>query len=237
MSQTYGLCLAIPDFNNHKKGGNGLRERLNKYRIWVIIGVVAAVLVFWLLYQHQNNLKRSAELQKTDQLFSKQQKSNGTSKSPISKQNSLPSELVIDVKGAVRNPGIYHAQASDRVIDGIKQAGGFSNKADRDKINLAQKLADEMVIYVPEKGEEMQASAGGATGTVSGQQGSAEVVNVNTADEEAMQNLPGIGPAKAKAIIQYREEHGPFSSLDELTNVSGIGDKSLEKMKPNMSLQ
>lgn len=214
-----------------------MRERLIKYRVWVLIGIVAAFLIFWLLYQHQNNIKRSAELQKTDQLFSKQQKSNGTSENSLSKQNSLPSELIIDVKGAVRHPGIYHAQASDRVIDGIKQAGGFSKKADCDKINLAQKLADEMVIYVPEKGEEIQVSAGGATGAVSEQQGSAEMVNVNTADEQAMQNLPGVGPAKAKAIIQYRDEHGPFSSLDELTNVSGIGDKSLEKMKPNMSLQ
>ncbi|MET1247557.1 helix-hairpin-helix domain-containing protein [Sporolactobacillus sp. STCC-11] len=214
-----------------------MRERLIKYRVWVIVGIVAVLLVFWLLYQHQNNLKRSAEVQKTDQLFSTQQKSNGTSEKSLSKQISLPSELIIDVKGAVRNPGIYHAQASDRVIDGIKQAGGFSKKADRDKINLAQKLADEMVIYVPEKGEEMQVSAGGAPGVVSGQQGSTEMVNVNTADEQAMQNLPGIGPAKAKAIIQYRDEHGPFNSLDELTDVSGIGEKSLEKMKPNMSLQ
>jgi competence protein ComEA len=81
------------------------------------------------------------------------------------------------------------------------------------------------------------AGQGGITGTSQGQSGPEQKVNVNTADEQGMQNLPGIGPAKAKAIIQYREEHGPFKSLDELTNVSGIGDKSLEKIKPAASLQ
>jgi competence protein ComEA len=215
-----------------------------KYKLLISAVLIIAVIILWMFYQHQSTTKNTVEIQKSNQLVSKQDSdptpSENASDKTVEQDNGASMDLVIDIKGAVRNPGIYHVHSSDRVIDGIALAGGLTKKADRNKINLAQKVADEMVIYVPVKGDKNVgeiAGQGGITGTSQGQSGPEQKVNVNTADEQGMQNLPGIGPAKAKAIIQYREEHGPFKSLDELTNVSGIGDKSLEKIKPAASLQ
>ncbi|MCL1630437.1 helix-hairpin-helix domain-containing protein [Sporolactobacillus sp. CPB3-1] len=193
------------------------------------------MVLLWVFYQYQGNNKSTAQVQKADSFFSDTE----TQKSNEQKQNvSQQKTIVIDIKGAVQKPGIYHVQDTDRVIDAIEQAGGFTEHADRDKINLAQKLTDELVIYVPKKGEkESSAFLTSASSEIADQQTGNDKINVNTADEQTLQNLPGIGPAKAKAIIQYREEHGPFKNADELTNVTGIGDKSLERMKPNLQLQ
>jgi competence protein ComEA len=150
-----------------------------------------------------------------------------------------PEGWKVDVKGAVKKPGVYAASRSDRVLDLIERAGGFAEDADREKINLAQKVADEMVIYVPKIGEEMPDFSGGTAGTGAngGEGGGAEKVNINTADESLLQTLPGIGPAKAKAIIEYREENGPFRSAEDIKNVSGIGEKTFEKIAGHISVK
>ncbi|RKO61011.1 helix-hairpin-helix domain-containing protein [Caldibacillus debilis] len=150
-----------------------------------------------------------------------------------------PEGWKVDVKGAVKKPGVYTASRSDRVLDLIERAGGFAEDADREKINLAQKVADEMVIYVPKIGEEMPDFSGGTAGTGAngGEGGGAEKVNINTADESLLQTLPGIGPAKAKAIIEYREENGPFRSAEDIKNVSGIGEKTFEKIAGHISVK
>jgi len=138
---------------------------------------------------------------------------------------------VIDVKGAVAKPGVYEMPADARVRDVIARAGGLTNEADAARVNLAAKVRDEMMIYVPAKGEAAPASeTAGMTpeaGTGSGLQ-----VAVNTATEEELMQIPGIGPAKAKAIIAYRDEHGPFQRVEDLLQVNGIGEKTLEKLKP-----
>ncbi|MCQ2008465.1 helix-hairpin-helix domain-containing protein [Sporolactobacillus sp. STSJ-5] len=211
--------------------------RWMKKKIGLIVLAVAVLLVLWFFYQHQAKNETEAELEKSEQLLSGSADSKSQAVEKTKQEPERVEEFIIDVKGAVREPGIYHVQTTDRVIDAIEQAGGFSKQADRDKVNLAQKLTDEMVIYVPKQGEKEPNVLVESTGNVTEKQESGEMVHVNTADEQTMQNLPGVGPAKAKAIIHYREEHGPFKSVDELTNVSGIGDKSLEKMKPNISLQ
>jgi competence protein ComEA len=123
----------------------------------------------------------------------------------------------------------------------IGKAGGLLERADYKRINQAQLLKDEMVIYVPKKGEKVKdlpGTAGAATtaGTTSTGSG-VEKIAINSADESELQKLPGIGPAKAKAIISYREEHGPFQKVEDLLEVSGIGEKSLEKIKEQVSLE
>ncbi|AMX82833.1 competence protein ComEA [Geobacillus subterraneus] len=142
-----------------------------------------------------------------------------------------PKVVVIDVKGAVAKPGVYEMPADARVRDVIARAGGLTNEADAARVNLAAKVHDEMMIYVPAKGEAALApeTAGAApeAGTESGLQ-----VAVNTATEEELMQIPGIGPTKAKAIIAYRDEHGPFQRVEDLLKVSGIGEKTLEKLKP-----
>ncbi|MBW7641834.1 helix-hairpin-helix domain-containing protein [Geobacillus thermoleovorans] len=147
------------------------------------------------------------------------------------KKNEASKTAVVDVKGAVANPGVYEVAADARVRDVIALAGGLTDEADETKINLAAKVRDEMMIYVPAKDEAAPASDAVGKSPSDGARDGPQVA-VNTATEEELMQLPGIGPAKAKAIIAYREEHGPFQRVEDLLNVTGIGEKTLEKLKP-----
>ena len=142
------------------------------------------------------------------------------------------SEILVDVKGAVNKPGVYSLMLDDRVIDAITIAGGYTAEADSTYINHAQKLVDEMVIYVPKIGEDMSTEQMTTVSSpITSGQASTGKVNLNTATEVELTTLPGIGPAKAKAILEYRAQKGRFKSIDDLKNVSGIGEKTFEKLK------
>ncbi|MCT8139654.1 helix-hairpin-helix domain-containing protein [Anaerobacillus sp. CMMVII] len=133
--------------------------------------------------------------------------------------------IIVDVKGAVEKPGVYEMKLGDRVVHAIEKANGFLQEANKNVINLALLLEDEMVIFVPITGEE---EIQDLVPLISNK--SSEKINVNVASNDELQKIPGIGPAKAAAIIKYREENGKFNSIGELTNVSGIGQKTVEKM-------
>lgn len=142
-------------------------------------------------------------------------------------------KILVDVKGAVVSEGVYELSADDRVRDAIELAGGLSGEADKNSVNLAQKLEDEAVIYVAKVGEEAsQVTGQGAT--VDPQ--SSDKVDLNKATLADLMTVSGIGEKRAQDIIAYREEHGKFSSLEELTNVSGIGAKTLEKLQMELTL-
>ncbi|WP_176713593.1 helix-hairpin-helix domain-containing protein [Pseudobacillus wudalianchiensis] len=146
-----------------------------------------------------------------------------------------PAVLMVDIKGAVASPGIYSLKNGERIHDAIEKAGGFQQEADRTAINLAQKLQDEMVVYVPKNGEEPPAELPAAVPPQGSAQGNSpenggSSININQASAEELQQLPGIGKAKAQAIIEYRETTGAFSKPEDLKNVSGIGEKTFEKM-------
>jgi competence protein ComEA helix-hairpin-helix repeat region len=217
---------------------NWLRNR----KLWVTVTIVLFCLSLILIYRQYQTSARTATANKVESYFKK----TGTSQTdkavkPV-KTIQPPVNVIVDLKGAVRKPGIYRMNAGERVSDAVARAGGLTGKADENKINLAQKVVDEMVIFVPEKGEKIpaeisSASAGSSQKPVSEATGGGGQININTADEQALQHLTGIGPAKAKAIIQYREQHGPFKSVDDLNGVSGIGDKSLEKIRPDATVQ
>jgi len=149
-----------------------------------------------------------------------------------------PKEMKVDVKGAVQVPGLYVALDGERVFDLVEKAGGFTAEADRNRVNLAQIVEDQMVIYVPligEGEENISLQAGiGSVGTGNAQE--EQKVNLNTASEVELQTLTGIGPSKAAAIIQYRTENGPFKSIEELKNISGIGEKTFEKLKEDIAI-
>ncbi len=147
------------------------------------------------------------------------------------------SAATVHVVGAVRKPGVVRLPPDARVADAIAAAGGASGKADQARVNLARKVVDGEQIVVPAVGEQADAapapgptSAGSAGG--GGAAAAGDLVNINTADEAGLDELPGVGPATAKAIIGYRDEHGPFASVDALTDVPGIGEVTLEKLRP-----
>ncbi len=140
-----------------------------------------------------------------------------------------PNFVVIDVKGAVKQPGVYTMNEGDRVIDAIRKAGGMLPEADENLLNLAGVLKDEMVIYVAKKGEEaIEPIVYGGIGAANGEDGK---IRINTASVDELQKLHGIGPSKAAAIVAYRDENGPFQAIEELTQVPGIGEKTLENMR------
>ena len=153
------------------------------------------------------------------------------------KEVEVLSNLVIDVKGAVTAPGVYEMEPGDRIHHVISKAGGLTKEANELIINLAAPLEDGMVIYVPKQGEEQAMPAlvqGNSTNPSS--QSSEGVVNINQATLEQLQTLTGIGPSKAEAILSYREEKGLFKSIDDIKNVSGIGEKTFEKLKEEITI-
>ncbi|MED4689219.1 helix-hairpin-helix domain-containing protein [Peribacillus frigoritolerans] len=159
----------------------------------------------------------------------------------VNESAAEPEIIKVDVKGAVKSPGIFTAQAGDRVIDLISSAGSFTEKADTDKVNFAQIIEDQMVIYVPEIGEEDKGNLEniqvGTSGDAVTKGTSGGLVNLNTATQEDLQTLTGIGPSKADAILEYRETVGKFKEVDELKQVTGIGDKTFERLRDSISVK
>lgn len=137
-------------------------------------------------------------------------------------RSRTPSRLVVDVAGAVRRPGLYHLAAGTRIADAVAAAGGATPHADVALVNLAAPLADGEQVLVPVRG-----AAAGTGGNPS----PTAPVDLNTANAEQLDALPGIGPATAQKIVDYRQAHGPFRSLDDLEAVPGIGPSKLAQLK------
>lgn len=144
----------------------------------------------------------------------------------------LDTSIIVDIKGEVQKPGVYEVDQHVRVSDAISIAGGFTEDADQTNMNLAQRVHDEMVIIVPKEGEEIiSVSTPGETTTTDEDRNK---IRINQATLEEIQTLNGIGPKKAQAIIDYREEHGSFQSVEDLIEVNGIGEKTVENMKESI---
>ena len=131
--------------------------------------------------------------------------------------------IIIDVKGAVVREGVYEMKEGDRVKDAVEKAGGFLLEADVKKVNLAQIVQDQMILYVPNKNEQVQEVATFSKGEAK--------IQINAASKEQLEKITGIGSRKAESILKYREEHGPFQKIEDLLEIDGIGAKSLEKIK------
>lgn len=150
-------------------------------------------------------------------------------------------EVVVHIAGAVHAPGVHRMTPSARVTDAVEASGGATEQADLARINLAAELQDGQQIYVPAIGEEIAeplAASGAATGTGSAPTGdgassaaASGTVDVNSAGVDELESLPGIGPAIGEAIVDHRELNGPFTSLEQLTDVRGIGDAKLEGLR------
>jgi competence protein ComEA len=139
--------------------------------------------------------------------------------------------LIVDVAGWVKAPGVYEFDPGARVIDAVEQAGGPRDGADLSLLNLAAPLTDGQQILVPKEG------AAPAPGTVPGTTpGTGTLVNINTGDATALETLNGVGEVLAAAIITYRDEHGPFTSVDQLEEVPGIGPSTLEELRDQVTI-
>jgi competence protein ComEA len=130
-------------------------------------------------------------------------------------------DVVVHVAGAVVRPGVYRLPAGSRVTDAINRAGGFDRGANRDAINLAARLSDGQQVVVPRPGTAAAAGSGGQTGPIS----------LGSATIEQLDQIEGIGPVTAQKIVEYRDQHGAFSSVDDLDAIPGIGPARLEQLR------
>lgn len=208
---------------------NQWQETVRKYA--VPIGLLLALLtgaIFWFGFVE----KKEAPGKEAPFLLTSQV-------SQETRETTTESAYFVDIKGAVVTPGVYQVPPGSRVQDIVGLAGGLREDAATAYVNLAAKVEDQQLIYVMTEVEATQSDTPlpatvPATGNTPDQ--SEAKVNINTADASLLQTLSGIGIKKAEAIIAYREEHGPFASVDDLQEVSGIGEKTVEKLRASITI-
>ena len=146
-----------------------------------------------------------------------------------------PGRLVVDVTGAVRRPGVYRLPAGARVQEAVRRAGGATRRADSAAVNLAAKVVDGQQILVPERATVPGAAPAPGTSVAPSAAAPAGPVSLNSATAEQLDQLDGVGPSTAAKIIAWRTANGGFSSVDDLAQVSGIGPKKLEALRPQVA--
>lgn len=205
-------------------------EKITKWRMPLLIGlgIVQCFIIIGLVFTNQ----KSAQTENTDEwLLEMQSESESIFQEP---EEQEPVFWVVDVKGAVTNPGIYEVAKNMRVQNAIDLAGGLLQNAETRHINFAQHVTDQMLLYIPVVGEEIvdipytQPNSPVEEGT--------SKININTATDLELQALPGIGEKKALQIINYRKENGSFSAIEELMEVSGIGQKTFDTLKESITV-
>lgn len=216
-------------------------EKYKKYIIIIPIVVLITIILILLL-------NKKTEIEEPTTEIELEEKEKTTEKTKIK----------VDVKGEVKNPGIQELYETERVGDAIKKAGGLTENADTELINLSKTLKDEMVIIVYNKNEiekikndkpetiikyiEKKCTCPDTTNDacikkeISKEEKQKSKISINTGSLEELMQVEGIGESKAKAIIKYREENGPFETIEDITKVSGIGESTFEKFKNNITI-
>jgi competence protein ComEA len=200
--------------------GESIRDRLSalsRSELVALIGVVAVTLAgagTWYL----RSLPKPVEVRASPE----------RPPAPAPATPSSPAVILVDVAGWVRRPGVYEFTEGSRVIDAVQAAGGARPGAFLQSLNLAAPLVDGTQILVPKEGAPPAPPVGGEVG---GGTATGGLVNVNTATATDLETLPGVGEVIAQAIVDYRTENGSFGSVDELLDVSGIGDATLENIR------
>lgn len=221
-----------------------MKEKILEHKtVASVLGTVLVMLVMFFAWSSMESHKAEVQndLPALSTSFSTSSGETSQSKTVTSASKTESDKIFVDIKGAVRKEGVYELISGSRVTDVVKLAGGFTDDADKKSVNLAEKVADEAVIYVARVGEEVTPAStpSQAKNTVaSGAQQDADSaqINLNTATLEELQTISGIGAKRAQDIIDYRDNNGGFSSVDDLKNVSGIGEKTLEKLKAEVTV-
>jgi competence protein ComEA len=211
-----------------------MKDWMYEHKVYVIITVIIAfAAIFYFLEESKSSV---SDVENIVPQEIKEEKDIPQAQEEIQE----PEMIMVDVKGQVTMPGVYSSSQGERVIDVIHRAGGLTENADESQVNFAEHVQDAMVIYIPAKGEEGVTVPAGTTvnpANTGGTSGNQAKINLNKADETQLQNLPGIGPSKAAAIIEYRETSGLFKNVEDLKEISGIGDKTFEKLKDLITVQ
>ena len=234
-----------------------LKALVMKYKIYVIIACVflCALAFYFVSHMGQDNDLKAEDATLQEQAFKAtdaQGRNNGTtnggsSSSASNTSNTKVEEIYVDIKGAVKHPNIYRMMSTDRLKQLLDKAQPTSQD-DLTQINLAERLTDQKLIVIPKKGEQATGTSNGGatqgttastsatTGSASSNSSVDKQVNINTATESDLQSIPGIGPSKAKSIIEYRETNGAFDSVEKIKEVNGIGEKTFDKLKDYLTV-
>ena len=156
--------------------------------------------------------------------------SNETNNKDEKAENRHDEKIFVDVKGAVKHPGVFETTKDKRVKDLIEEAGGLLDDADTSTLNLSQKVKDQMIIYVLKHGEKPKQISDSSSSS------NTDVININTANKEQLMKISGVGKTKAEAIIAHREKNGDFKKKEDITKVRGIGKSTFEKIKDKIEV-
>lgn len=217
-----------------------IKEFILEKKVYLIIAVL--VMVVGICFKKENNQTTNSEIKNTEILQSSS--SSAVSSANISSSNSSVSKTVTcDITGAVKHQGVYTLKNGARLQELIEAAGGTTSRAQLKAINRAILLKDQDKIHIPYKGEKIDnavtnaaTSSSPEASSSSGQTESGDKINLNTATVTELQKLTGIGEKKAEQIIAYREQNGSFKKIEDLMQVSGIGEKTFESLKDQLAI-
>lgn len=201
-----------------------IKERLKKF-LPLILATLATVFVLAIYFSQSNNEQADA-WEENESAF--QQATEDSEKT-----TEETGKIIVDIKGEINKPGVYELEGDARVKEVILEAGGLTKQAEEKQLNLAEKLQDQQMIYIPnkEEAEEMEID-----GDKEAEDNNEDMIDINAADINELQKISGVGPAKAQAIVDYREENGAFESVDELNEISGFGEKTVEKLRDSIKI-
>ncbi len=213
----------------------------NKKKI-ISIALVIALIIGFIIYMVINN-QNDNEIN-FEELVANQNNEENEQESETNENNTqeeTKKEIVVHITGEVKKEGVVYLEEGSRVVDAIKKAGGETKEADLSQVNLAYVLQDGQKIYIPNKNEKISAYTSENMGenieqnnTTTKKEGAK--VNINTAGVEELDQLPGIGPAIAQRIIDYRNEHGEFKKVEDIQEVKGIGDAKYSEIKDSITV-
>ncbi len=213
----------------------------NKKKIISIALVIALIIGFiiYMVINNQNDNEINFEELVTNQNNEENEQAGKDSENNT--QEETKKEIVVHITGEVKKEGVVYLEEGSRVVDAIKKAGGETKEADLSQVNLAYVLQDGQKIYIPNKNEKISAYTSENMGdnieqnnTTTKKEGAK--VNINTAGVEELDQLPGIGPAIAQRIIDYRNEHGEFKKVEDIQEVKGIGDAKFSEIKDSITV-
>lgn len=225
-----------------------------KIIVFIIILLISIVsLVFkgyftdeiYVLNESDNSLSSEESISKTNSKYNGSNDQYMKSKEKSNNKDVGARKITIYVSGEVKNPGVVTLSSDQRLATAVEKLGGLTEYADMNNINLAMKLEDEMHYIIPKKGEKIETSTNNdkmssSNNTISQntytskenqESKDSDKIDINTADIEELDKIPGVGEATANKILNYREENGQFKSIEEIKNVNGIGEKKFENMK------
>ena len=210
-------------------------QNLNKKQK-IILSILASIIIISIGYYvySKDEKYEEIEIDENIQISNENNNTNINNEQLENQEEENKETIVVHVSGAVNKEGIVELEENSRIADAIEKSGGLKDDANMNEVNLAYKLEDGMKIYIPSnKDQEVQERSNISSvveSNVTNKKANSKV-NINTAPQEELDSLPGIGPSTALKIINYRKEHGKFSKIEELKNVSGIGDSKFNQLK------